>query len=137
MTEIEIDDLLQDAIQIVFRLDMSMVLIFANKHESENSYKAVTDFFGQSEVTLRIKKNKESLEIFISNKDGQFVHTKEVEYDEANFNDWLTNGDRQYRISLFMIHNNYRTRNFVGFPNQREILKQQFNRLNITSFDII
>ena len=35
---------------------MSMLLIFPNKHESENSYKAVTDFFGKSELNITIKK---------------------------------------------------------------------------------
>ena len=137
MTEEEIDELLQDAIEIVFRVDMSIVLIFPNKHESENSYNAVTEFFEQSELILRVKKSTEFLEIFLTNKTGQFVHTKDVFYDEANFNNWFLNGDRQYKISLFMIHNIYRTKNFEGFPNTKAIIKQQNNKLNIISFEII
>lgn len=137
MTEIEIDELLQDAIDVLFRLDMFIVLFFPNKHEAEGAYKAVKYFFGKSKITILIKKKEERLEIFLKDERNRFVHTREVEYNNNNFNNWLVNGDKQFKITLFMAHMNYRTKNFLPFPDLKLTEYQQHHKLNIVNFEII
>ncbi len=134
MTEQEIDELLQDAIEVAFSSDIT--LIFPNEHESEKAYNETISFFAGKPVTIKLKKVDDKISVFICDNENRFVKTPFIDYYEDEYEKWLKR-DEIVAPGLYMIYNNYNTATFFAYRVTRPIMTQQHNQLNIHGWDIL